>query len=87
MRNIVQIFIGILAVVGGIWCGWALARVFLPESKERPLPEFIGPVNPRDYQMDVQIDSTTLWDGERNVGTVPNTWKTPLDSLIMEDNQ
>lgn len=41
----------------------------------------------RDYQLDINIDSTAIWDGDRKVGTIYNNWNTSLDSLIMKDNE
>lgn len=44
-------------------------------------------INARDYQIEIVEDSILLFDGNRLVGTLPFTdYKTPLDSLIMEDN-
>lgn len=39
----------------------------------------------RDYQIDIHMDTTWLYDGDRLVGRVI-TDESPLDSLIAEDN-
>jgi len=40
----------------------------------------------RDYQIEVTQDSIYLFDGDRKVGAVP-FGNTPIDSLIMKDNE
>ena len=50
-------------------------------DKETPIPASL-----RDYQIGVVPDSIYLFDGDRKVGAVP-FGNTPIDSLIMADNQ
>jgi len=47
-------------------------------------------VDARDYQIDIVEDSLLLFDGNRFVGAVPfhyDTLVSPIDSLIMKDNE
>lgn len=39
-----------------------------------------------DYQINIHMDTIWLYDGSRLVGKVLNTWNSPLDSLILKDN-
>lgn len=43
-------------------------------------------LHPRDYQIDIHNDTIWLYDGKRLVGKVLNKWNSPLDSLILKDN-
>ena len=45
------------------------------------------PKKQHDYQLDVTNKEYTLWANDTLVGIVPITWKAPLDSLIISDNQ
>lgn len=40
----------------------------------------------RDYQIEVTQDSIYVFDGQRGVGALP-FGNTPIDSLIMKDNE
>lgn len=40
----------------------------------------------RDYQIEVDNDSIYLWDGTREVGSVPQG-SNKFDSIILKDNQ
>ncbi len=43
--------------------------------------------NPRDYQLDIHMDTMRLYDGNRLVGTIiDSTWDNPLQRLIEADN-
>ena len=46
-------------------------------------------VDARDYQIDIVEDSLLVFDGNRFVGAIPFNYDkpSPIDSLIMMDNQ
>ena len=41
----------------------------------------------RTYQIDLAEDSAIIWDGHRYVGTIPLWDDSPLDSLMIRDNE
>jgi hypothetical protein len=44
-------------------------------------------IDGRDYQLDLIEDSILVWDGNRYVGTIPMWDNSPLDSLLLKDNE
>lgn len=47
----------------------------------------ISPYNSREYQVELDIDSTEIWDGDRFVGKIPYDSASKFDLLMTKDNQ
>lgn len=47
----------------------------------------ISPYNSREYQIEIDIDSSEIWDGDRLVGKIPYDSTSKLDLLINKDNE
>lgn len=44
------------------------------------------PILPRDYQLDLHMDTVWVYDGDRLVDRYITTWGTHLDSVLLKDN-
>lgn len=42
---------------------------------------------PRDYQIDLYIDTIWVYDGERLVSKYVTNFKSQMDSVLLDDNQ
>lgn len=47
----------------------------------------IQPYLSREYQVELNIDSTEIWDGDRLVGKIPYDSASKFDILMTNDNQ
>lgn len=47
----------------------------------------IQPYMSREYQIEVDIDSSEIWDGDRLVGKIPYDSASKFDLLINKDNE
>lgn len=45
------------------------------------------PVNGRDYQIDIHMDTVRIFDGQRLVGSYISTWANQMDTILLNDNQ
>lgn len=51
----------------------------IPEDKYHPVP--------RDYQIDIYMDTVWVWDGPRYVDMYITDWKSKLDTIMLDDNR
>lgn len=41
----------------------------------------------KDYQIDLQMDTVKIYDGQRLVGSYISTWTNQIDTILLKDNQ
>lgn len=72
------IFLGILMIIAGSFV--MQARVDNEKKDARVIQR-------NDYNIDITNDTILLYSDDTLVGKVITKWNSPLDSLIMKDNQ